>query len=257
MLKHHVAYLPGSCETYSEPFFGGGAMYLHVQKTLKPRKSFINDVNEGIVNIYRAIQKDAESFCQYVDEFEMKYLTYTKPDRKKYYYELRHAHAFDYTNWDEDYTAAVLYFLLKTGFNGVWQINKNTNNRYGTPSGLLNQKDRVYDKQMVREWHHLLQNTEIFCGDYTQCPPGGLNYLDPPYRVSYTTYGTNWDDAKTESLLKHCQTLPGAVLFCNRDDGSNFFETRKGSFNMVTFDVSYTVGRTGGIAAKEVLLYRN
>jgi hypothetical protein len=50
--------------------------------------------------------------------------------------------------------------------------------------------------------------------------------------------------------------LPGTTLLCNRDDGSNFFEKRRGLLSLATFDVSYTVGRTGGIPAREVLLYR-
>lgn len=256
MLKHHGPYLPPQCKVYSEPFFGGGAMFLYVQKTLQPEQCFVNDVNPGIVNVYQVVRSNLKEFCEVVDTYQDKYLALDKPDRKKYYYEVRHAHAYDFSGWDNIYEAATLYFLMKTGFNGVWQINKNTNNRYGTPSGLLNQKDRIYDKESVEQWHDLLQNVTVTCGDYSYCGTGDLNYLDPPYRMSHTTYGTNWGDTETEKLIEYAQELPGTTLLCNRDDGTDFFEKRKGCFDLATFDVSYTVGRKGGISAREVLLHQ-
>ena len=256
MLKHHGAYLPATCEVYSEPFFGGGAMFLYVQEVLKPKQCYINDVNSGIVNVYRNVKQDPTEFCGIVNTYQRQYLELDKVGRKQYYYDLRHEHAYNYEGWSAVAEAATLYFLMKTGFNGVWQINKNTNDRYGTPSGLLNQKDSVYDEANVMAWSELLQNTEILCGNYNQCPAGDFNYLDPPYRVSHTTYGTGWGDAETDKLLDYAQSLPGTTLFCNRDDGSDYFAKRCGSFSLTEFDVSYTVGRKGGIAAREVLLYQ-
>lgn len=262
MLKFHKPYLPTSCDTYSEPFFGGGAMYLHVQKVLQPRKCYINDVNAGIINIYRNVKENPTEFCNIVNTYQKQYLELDKVGRKKYYYDLRYEHAYNYESWSAVTEAATLYFLMKTGFNGIWQINKNTNNRYGTPCGLLNQKDKVYDEANVLAWSVLLQNTEIFCGDYSNCPSGELNYFDPPYRDSFADYGTNWGDAETERLLQHVNSLEGKVLFCNRCDGTDFFERRKGNLSLATFPVTYTAGRRkkvdDGFEAKkatEVLLY--
>lgn len=263
MLKHHIPYLPTKCDTYSEPFFGGGAMYLHVQNALSPKCCYINDVNEGIVNIYRQVKENPEGFCAIVDEYESAYLPLEKADRKRYYYGVRQQHAFEFEEWEPVKEAATLYFLMKTGFNGVWQINKNTNGRYGTPSGLLNQKDSVYDRELVTAWSELLQNTEISCGDYSQCPTGDLNYFDPPYRDSFADYGTGWDDVAVEALLDHVNGIDGHVLLCNRCDGSDFFETRLGNMQMVKFPVTYTAGRRKKVEegyeakkATEILLYR-
>jgi DNA adenine methylase len=262
MLKYHAPYLPASCNTYSEPFFGGGAMYLHIQKTLRPEKCYINDVNSGIVNIYRNVKEDPAEFCGIVDTYQRQYLELDKVGRKRYYYDLRHEHAYNYEGWSAVSEAATLYFLMKTGFNGIWQINKNTNNRYGTPCGLLNQTDKVYDKANVLAWSELLQNTEIFCDDYSNCPSGELNYFDPPYRDSFADYGTGWGDVETEKLLQHVNSLDGNVLFCNRCDGTDFFESRKGKLNLATFPVTYTAGRRKKVGdnfeakkATEVLLY--
>lgn len=264
VLKHQLPYLPSAVNmrSYSEPFFGGGAMFLHIMQTYKPEVAYINDVNEGIINIYRAVKNNVDDFCNTVDIFQDRYISMTKEDRKKYYFEVRNTHAFDYKTWAPEFEAAVLYFLMKTGFNGIWQINKNTNGRYGTPAGLLNQKDVVYDKENVYAWNKLLQNVNILCGDYIDCPTGSFSYFDPPYRDSFTKYGTAWDDNATEKLIEYVKNLSTYVMLCNRCDGSTFFDDRKGDLNLVRFPVTYTAGRrkktASGYAAKpatEILLY--
>lgn len=256
MLKHHVAYLPASFETYSEPFFGGGAMYLHVQKEFAPKRCFINDSNAGIMAIYRAVKEDVPVFCDFVDSLQEKYLPLEKADRKRFYYDLRHEHAYLYEDWGPTREAATLYFLMKIGFNGVWQINRNTNGRYGTPSGLLNQTDRVYCRETVQAWHELLQNTELFVGSWKDCPRGVINYLDPPYRSSNTVYESGWSDSDLVQLLDAYKDAEEKVLICNRDDGSGYFDAWDGYYEKFTFPVSYTVGRNGKTAATEVLLVR-
>jgi DNA adenine methylase len=263
MLKHHAPYLPKQCNVYSEPFFGGGAMFLHVQKVFSPKKSFINDSNEGIINIYRQVKTNPKDFCAIMDEYQAAYLLLDKADRKCYYYDIRQQHAFEFKEWESVKEAATLYFLMKTGFNGVWQINKNTNGRYGTPSGLLNQDKSVYDREIVMAWNKLLQNTEVYCGDFSMCPSGDLNYFDPPYRNSYTNYGTDWNDEATEMLLDYAKGLNGWTLICNRCDGSDYYKQYEKDFQIVRFPVTYTAGRrkkveTGFEAKKatEVLLWK-
>lgn len=256
MLKYHTPFLPSCVSSYSEPFLGGGAMYIYVQETFHPKKCYINDINPSIVNIYRSIKTDSQTFCDVVDSYQEKYLPLSKDDRKKYYYEVRNAHAYSFHEWSQTYEAATLYFLMKTGFNGVWQINKNTNNRYGTPSGLLNQKDKIYCKETVKSWNAMLQNTDIYSSSYTDCPTADVNYLDPPYRSSTTAYGSDWSDQDLIELLESRKDSKDATLICNRDDGTNFFEKWKEDYNLHTFPVSYTVGRNGKTPATEILLVR-
>ena len=139
------------------------------------------------------------------------YLPMNKEDRKKYYFEVRHEHAYDYQKWSQAEEAATLYFLMKTGFNGIFQINKNTNGRYGTPAGLLNQKDKVYELDVVQWWNQALQNAEIMSGDWKEClkqVPDKENtfiFLDPPYRDSFTSYGQEFTDDDQLDLLNYVE----------------------------------------------------
>ena len=142
----------------------------------------------------------------------------------------RHSHAWDFGQWDRTHEASVFYFLLKTSFNGILQINKNTNNRFGTPSGLLNEKISVYDRVNVIECHNALQTCNISCGDWKDCADmtdkeSTFFFMDPPYRESFTSYGQLFTDDDQIKLLDYCKgvnDVGGKVFLCNRDDNDNF-----------------------------------
>lgn len=251
MLKHYIPLLPVSYYAYCEPFFGGGAMFAHIKKTHPNMPCHINDINEGIVNIYNAIKNDVKSFIDAVDEHDKAYIPLSKEERKAYYYDLRNKHAWNYETWSKTYEAGVFYFLLKTSFNGILQINKNTNNRFGTPSGLLNEKITVYDRDNVIEWNKALQPCIITCGDWKDAVKNvPINdtffFFDPPYRESFTSYGQVFTDDSQLELLDYCKQVDnkgGKLMLCNRDDNDQFWNDKEGPLSVSRFPVTYTAGR--------------
>ena len=242
--------LPDKFDQYVEPFLGAGAMFIWAYEK-NPNASFVlNDSNESIMAIYAAIKKDVNKFTEHLDGLSEAYLPLNKENRKSFYYELRRQHAYDYEGWSKTQEAATLYFLMKTGFNGIWQINQNTNNRFGTPCGLLNQKDSVYDKDNVLEWSKALKRCKLMTGDFrdtmSAIKDNAYVFLDPPYRGSFTQYGVDFDDHLQEAVITFLNdlTAKGAyVMMSNRDVGDNFFESRCGNNKIVYFDVTYTAGR--------------
>lgn len=264
VLKHYAPFMPTAFDTYYEPFFGGGAMFVHVMNTYRPKNVEINDINSDVMNIYSEIKTNLTEFQQRLDSLESQYLPLSKDDRKKFYFDTRHLHAWEYHEWSKTFEAATLYFLMKTGFNGIYQLNKNTNGRYGTPAGLLNQKDKVYDRDVLNWWHNALQNVTIKTGDWKDSvnnDPNGFFFFDPPYRDSFADYGNGFgDDALTDLLdFADAQNL---VFVANRAD-DDWFEGQSRSMNVHYFDITYTAGRRkkteDGFAAKkarEILLYK-
>jgi len=242
--------MPESFDTYVEPFMGAGAMFVWAYEQNPNARFVLNDYNTAIMNIYTVIRDDCDAFMKRMDILSEAYLPLTKEKRKEFYYALRTEHAFDYEKWNQTEEAATLYFLMKTGFNGIWQINKNTNNRFGTPSGLLDQKDKVYDKDNVQEWHLALQHCKLMTGDFGETI-GEVNensfvFLDPPYRGSFTQYGVDFDDEMQNRVIKFLNDLTSAgayAMMSNRDVGDGFFESRKGTNRLVYFEVTYTAGR--------------
>ena len=243
MFKYYEPLLPeNDIKSYSEPFFGGGAMFLHILEKYDLSNIYINDVNSGIIGIYKSIRDSVDDFCSILDVYQSEYLPLDKLNRKKYFYELRNKNAYDYHAWGDIKESVVLYFLMKTAFNGIWQINKNTNGRFGTPSGLLNQKDKVYDRDNVVLWNEALNEykVEILNGDWKDCPMGDFTFYDPPYRDSFANYNTSFPDTETELLIDRVESGNNTWL-SNRDSDDGFFENRNAM--LYKFPITYTAGR--------------
>ena len=145
--------------------------------------------------------------------------------------------------------AATLYFLLKTSFNGIYQVNANTNGRFGMASGLLNEVGSVYDREVVNWWHLALQKVEICVGDWTRAltidVDGSFTFLDPPYRGSFTSYGQEFDDERQREVVEFCKETSTDVFLCNRCVGDRFFEMEivASDLKIERFDTTYTAGR--------------
>lgn len=269
MLKHYIPILPSplemSIKSYVEPFFGGGAMFIHIMKHHQPKEAYINDINPDIISIYECIKNNYDEFLKRVIDLETQYLPMNMEDRRKFFFEVRNNHAYDYESWSKPYESATLYFLMKTGFNGIFQINKNTNNRYGTPCGLLNQKDKVFDRDVVKWWNNVLQKVNISSGDWKTNIPDiqdAFYFFDPPYRDSFADYGNSFGDEQLKELINFADGKDKSFV-CNRDSLDGWFEKQKKSMNMKIFNITYTAGRrkkteNGYEAkkAKEVLLWR-
>ena len=250
LLKKYSDHLPESFDHYIEPFLGGGAMFIWAHKKNPDAKFVLNDMNDSIMMIYSLVKNNCAAFMEHVDHLSSQYLPLSRPDRKKFYYDLRHKHAYDHKAMSRTEEAATLYFLMKTCFNGIWQINKNTNGRFGTPAGLLNQKNEVYDRENLLLWNEALQNCVLIASDFKKTMSyirrDCFIFLDPPYRCSFTQYGVDFDDllqAEVVAYLKYAKSKGAYCLMSNRDSNSGFFEDLLGDNEMVYFDVKYTAGR--------------
>ena len=223
-------------------------MFLQVMKSHSPQRVVINDINSGLMNIYRCIRDDYPEFLSHLDRLDRTYIRKGRAGRKARFYEVRHQHAYDHEAWDKP-QAATLYFLLKTSFNGIYQVNANTNGRFGTASGLLNEVGSVYDREVVNWWHLALQKVEIRVGDWTRAltidVDGSFTFLDPPYRGSFTSYGQEFDDERQREVVEFCKETSTDVFLCNRCVGDRFFEMEivASDLKIERFDTTYTAGR--------------
>jgi DNA adenine methylase len=263
-------------DTFVEPFFGGGAMMIHIYQNNPTVKKFVmNDINPEIVGVYTAIKNDVDNFIIRMDSLQAAYLPLSKDNRKKFYYDLRKEYTTNWTQWNATEESATLYFLMKTGFNGIWQTNQSSNGRFATPSGLLNQTTKCYDKDNVLEWNVFLQKVDIHCGDWSACTANiegkAFFFFDPPYRDSFTSYSQVFSDQDHLTLINFCKnadTDGHIVMYCNRDAGDTFYTDNQGQLDISYYSVTYTAGRrkqnkddAGAItsqtakAAREILLY--
>lgn len=247
LLKHYRGILPdlSAYQLYVEPFFGGGAVWADIQGDYTGN-TVINDVNTELMGVLKAVRDDRAGFLSSLETMSAEYLAVEGKDaRKALYYQLRREY------W-ADPSADKLYFLMRLGFNGIWQTCRDSNGLFGTPAGLLNHKkpEQIFSPALINQWSDALQGAAVFSTGYDQLdfdPDGALIYLDPPYRDSFTSYGTGFDDEDQNAVIEWAkeQSRQGAtVLLANRcTDGDSFFEDRLPDAQFHYFDIVYTAGR--------------
>ena len=120
----------------------------------------------------------------------------TTEDRKKYYYGLRDQYALHPDSMNPVQQAAALYYLLQTGFNGIWQTSENFNFRYATSAGLMTWKHpgRLFDVARLRKFAEFIDTCILMNGDFEKTQAffgkGNWFYADPPYRRSFAKYNS-------------------------------------------------------------------
>jgi DNA adenine methylase len=246
-------------DVFVEPFFGGGAMMIHMSQ-INPhiRRFILNDINPEIVGIYQAIKSDLALFLMECDTVCAQYLPLDHASRKSFYYDVRNQYITDYPNWSPTKESAVLYFLMKTAFNGIFQSTKAAAGRFCTPAGLLNQRSAVYDVDNVRAWNQFLQQVDIHCGHWRQCTDVGSDrafyFFDPPYRDSFTQYAQTFTEQDHRDLIEFCRAadLSGhTVMYCGRDTEDDFYTSQQGALGLARYPIAYTAGRRATVAVEE------
>jgi len=182
---------------YIEPFFGGGALYFH----LEPRRAVINDINSKLMAFYRGVKNDYSNLRKELDEIEKIYETNRRqfdalkrqtPNERvedkneELYYQIR-----DMFNdlSEKKYSDALLYFFInKTAYSGM--IRYNSKGEFNVPFGRYTH----LNTSLVTKAHsELLANTEIYNTDYKNVfdlvKPDDFMFLDPPYDCIFSDYG--------------------------------------------------------------------
>lgn len=243
MLKHYTSLFPPSITSYVEPFFGGGALF----SALDFQSASINDINWEIIDLYNWIKSDPQKLFRETKRLETSYLELSKVDRKTLYYDLRDKY------WQSEAqsikTSALLFFLLKTGFNGIWQACVASKGRFGTPCGLLDHTKPFIVEAEVFAWAEKLSRTIITKTNYAEVSVATDSFVfcDPPYRDSFTNYNTTFGDIEQLSLLawarKQAKETKSEVWVSNRDSADGFWETNASDAVIHRFPVTYTAGR--------------
>lgn len=248
MLPKYAPFFPDlrQFEAYVEPFLGGGAVFSFVAASRPGMPTVLGEVNSELVQLFQAVKDAPSELLAELGAYERHWLGLSKEERKSYYYHLRSVY---WRTSDGLAASSLLYFLMKTGFNGIWQTCRASNGKFGTPVGLANQKDRVILPEVVRQWSAALAHAEIVAQSYeeTRVPNNAFVFCDPPYRDSFTSYGTGFNDDNQRTLIEWCRRVAGEkkalVWLANRDANDGFFEKYAPDARCVKIPVIYTAGR--------------
>lgn len=201
--------------TYVEPFVGGGAvLFWMLENFPNIERAIINDINGDLTNCYKVIADQPQKLISILEKFQKKFNSFDNEDenRKKYYLEQRAL--FNTRSKDLITQAALLIFLNKTCFNGLYRVNKS--NGFNVPMGDSTKKT-ICDKENILAVSRVLQRVEILTGDYKEtlkcATKNTLFYFDPPYKPlsetsSFNTYTKdNFGDNEQIELRDFCKKL--------------------------------------------------
>lgn len=194
---------------YFEPFFGGGALFFH----LEPREAIINDINEKLMLFYNGVRNDFAELKKELDEIEQIYTqNRAEFDKQKVLHpnervedknEELYYHLRDQFNGLETkmYSDALLYYYInKTAYSGM--IRYNSQGEFNVPFGRYGS---LNTKNVTLSHSKLLQRAEILIKDYSEVfnmtNSDDFMFLDPPYDCIFSDYGnvTYRDDGFNES----------------------------------------------------------
>ncbi len=200
--------------TYVEPFTGSGALFFWMRKNFpNMKKAILNDLNKDLVMAYRTIQRDPKELLKRLKKIEKKYLRLpTEPDRKTMFLDQREL--FNTRSSSPILQTALLLFLNKTCFNGLYRVNRN--NEFNVPFGRYSHP-QICDDTAIFNAHAALKKVTILNGDYTstlkKVSGPAFFYFDPPYRPLSTTASFNayakesFDDKEQIRLKQFCDQL--------------------------------------------------
>ena len=213
-IPRFLQYIPDNFNRYIEPFFGGGAVYFH----LEPENAIINDANERLMTFYSQLRDQYPLMRQQLDEIqrvyelnqaEYKRLKALTPDaNEELYYRMREL----FNHPDTTYLDGVLYFFInKTAYSGM--IRYNNNGDYNVPFGRY---PNLNTRLITKQHSELLQGAELFNLDYSRifdmAQEDDFIFLDPPYDCVFNDYGNidmmnGFDEAEHRRLAADFRNL--------------------------------------------------
>lgn len=143
-------------ETYFEPFLGSGAVYLHRYSAGEVRgPAILSDINPKLVNFHRMVKLFPGSFIEALRGLP-------KETFREDYYDVRNRfNEPDMLERDALGHAAMLLWLNKTCFNGLYRENKN--GEFNVSLGSYKILNLPSDEEIMRvsEAHHMTQAFRI------------------------------------------------------------------------------------------------
>lgn len=134
---------------YAEPFVGGGAVLFDILNKYNLEEVYISDINPELINTYKVIQNNIEELIYLLWEYHNEYIYLDEEDRKMYYNYKRDLFNEMNTTSYSIRKAALMIFLNKTCFNGLYRVNKQ--GLFNVPMGKY-KKPCICDEENLRKY---------------------------------------------------------------------------------------------------------
>ena len=200
---------------YVEPFFGGGAVYFDILKTLgthHKETAIINDVNQDLIDMYRNIKSNPKELLYCCNNLKKDY------EQHGYYFLREKFNGLDSNKnnierFEGIERSAALIVINRTCFNGLYRVN--SNGFFNVPKGSY-KNPKIVDEENLYKLSNLLPKMEnIRCQEFDEIKginKGDLVYFDPPYHPinetsSFTSYSNPFAENEQIRLRDYFQKL--------------------------------------------------
>lgn len=230
-----------------EPFIGSAAVFLNADY----KQYLLADSNIDLINLYRQLQQEGESFIEYCQTFFG-----TRYNNKTVFY--NHRDTFNRTG-DVRLKSALFLYLNRHGYNGLCRYNSKGEfnvpfGRYERPYFPAKEMRYFYEKSGKAKFIHA-----GFAETMKQVKPGDIVYCDPPYAplsstacfTDYAAGGFDWEHQL--ELAKWASRLSKQgirVVISNHDIEAIVDLYRDNGAAMDLFKVRRTISCNAGNRAK-------
>lgn len=232
-IEKYYPFSDGKITKYAEPFVGGGAVLFDILSRYDVEEVYISDINAELINTYCVIRDHVGELISLLSAMQSEFVPMDTESRKAYYMDKRERFNELKVNGNETENvekAALMIFLNKTCFNGLYRVNRK--GLFNVPMGSY-KNPLICDEENLRAVSEKLQKVLIVCGDYRESVEfidgHTFVYFDPPYRpitetAGFTAYTENlFNDEEQIELAKYVDELnrKGARVVVSNSDPKN------------------------------------
>jgi DNA adenine methylase len=203
LLPHLRRFYPETFGAYIEPFFGSGAVFFDLQGNgrLRDKHALLIDSNADLIGCYETVRTTPDEVARALEDLAGAHAR----DGRAHYYRVRDEcfnplrEARRRSDGRIGYTAelaAMLIYLNRTGFNGLFRVN--ARGAFNVPAGRYD-RPRIADREKLARIAGALAapGVELRCGSFESAldaaRAGDFLYFDPPYvpvsrTASFTSY---------------------------------------------------------------------
>ena len=223
-LRKHV---PDRFGLYFEPFLGGGALFFDLASTRSELKAILSDDNPRLASTYRAVRDDVDTVIARLAVLQGMWRRRNDSERSALYYKIRDRFN-DAENADSIANAARMIFVNKTGYNGLWRVNKS--GAFNVPIGRSKSEITICDRENLLAASRELSMSDVAFGDFSvafkDASRGDFVYADSPYwpvseTADFTTYTKDGFSGVDQTRLRDAALAAKArgvhVLLSNAD----------------------------------------
>jgi DNA adenine methylase len=255
MLNRHV---PLAFTRYIEPFFGSGAVFfdLAARGALDGRRVVIADVNPDLIGCYTMVRDQTDAVIAALDGLAWDY----RRRGHAAYYDVRDrrfnpARAGLARGEGGEYTpelAAMLIFLNRTGFNGLFRLNRN--GEFNVPAGRYSDPkicDAAHLRAVAAAFRReaLTIHLQPFDATLRRVGTGDFVYCDPPYApLSRTASFANYT-ADGFSAFDQARLQRAVIAACRR--GASVVVSNSSAAEIVSL-YSTAEARQAGLVVRRV-----